>query len=93
MTNAWLMLQRNLLYTPSPEPSGAWSWLVAVARWWPRRSALTAPDVATLPPLTASNSRACTTHTKTLIERIPSALTVERDLGKRRSAQRLPALS
>src|SRR5829696_9499160 len=31
------------------------------------------------------------THTSGLIERITSASTVERDLGKRRSAQRLPA--
>ena len=86
------MLQRNLLYTAVIQAKRRVV-LVGGRRVLPKAVRTQAPAVVTLPFPAGSNSRAHTTHTKTLIERIPSALTVGRDLGKGRSAQRLPAFS
>jgi UvrD-like helicase C-terminal domain len=46
ITSAWLMLQRNLLYTAVTRASSLWCWSAADARW-PKRSAPRVPAVAT----------------------------------------------
>jgi hypothetical protein len=87
-TSAWLMLQRNLLYTAVTRARRIVV-LVGSRRALAKAVRTHGAATATPPSLNGSNSRVHTTHTKTLIERIPWAPTVGRDLGKGRSAQRL----
>ena len=53
--SAWMMLQRNLLYTAVTRPNTAWSWSAAGAPW-PRRSGPRVPAAAT-PPSPSGYSR------------------------------------
>ena len=55
-TSAWMMLQRNLLYTAVTRAK-SWSSWSAPARPWPSPSAPPAPAAATPPSPTASRAR------------------------------------
>ena len=54
--SAWMMLQRNLLYTAVTRADKSWYWSAADAPW-PKRSGPKAPAAATPPSPNSSQGR------------------------------------